>query len=74
MRPRVYIETTIPSFYYEDRPEAFAVARREWTRTWWDKRSHLYDLISSQAVLDELIVSIWQMQISLTISAISIRS
>ena len=54
MRPRVYIETTIPSFYHEDRTEAFAVARREWTRTWWDKRSHLYDLISSQAVLDEL--------------------
>jgi len=30
------------------------VARREWTRTWWDKRSYLYELISSEAVLDEL--------------------
>jgi predicted nucleic acid-binding protein len=54
MKPRVYIETTISSFYHEDRTEAFAVARREWTRTWWDKRSHLYELVSSQAVFDEL--------------------
>jgi predicted nucleic acid-binding protein len=54
MKPRVYIETTIPSFYHEDRTEAFAVARREWTRIWWDKRGHLYELVSSQAVLDEL--------------------
>jgi predicted nucleic acid-binding protein len=54
MKPRVYIETTIPSFYHEDRTEAFVVARREWTRTWWDKRSHLYELVSSQAVRDEL--------------------
>jgi len=54
MKPRVYIETSIPSFYHEDRTVASAIARREWTRTWWDKCSHLYELVSSQAVLDEL--------------------
>jgi hypothetical protein len=27
-----YIETTIPSFYYEVRPEPDMVARRDWTR------------------------------------------
>lgn len=54
MKPRVYIETSIPSFYHEDRTETFAVARREWTSEWWEKRGHLYELVSSQAVLDEL--------------------
>ena len=54
MKPRVYIETTIPSFYHEDRKEAFVVALRKWTREWWDKHRHLYDLVSSQAVLNEL--------------------
>ena len=32
MRKRVYIETTIPSFYYEVRSTPDMVARRAWTR------------------------------------------
>ncbi len=32
MNPKVYVETTIPSFYYEDRTNAEAIARKEWTR------------------------------------------
>ena len=31
-----YIETSIPSFYYEVRTEPTMAARREWTRNWWD--------------------------------------
>lgn len=54
MRPRVYVETTIPSFYYEVRPEPEMVARRRWTREWWDRFSLGYELTTSQAVLDEL--------------------
>src|SRR5262245_47172152 len=54
MQPRVYIETTIPSFYYEVRTEPEMVARRNWTRTWWDHRRHAYQLVTSVAVLDEL--------------------
>ena len=54
MQPRVYIETTIPSFYYEVRTEPEMVARRSWTRTWWDDRRHMYQLVTSVAVLDEL--------------------
>ncbi|MCI0698281.1 type II toxin-antitoxin system VapC family toxin [candidate division KSB1 bacterium] len=54
MRQKVYIETSIPSFYYEDRVEAEVVVRKEWTREWWDKHSHKYILVSSPAVLDEL--------------------
>ncbi len=54
MRQTIYIETSIPSFYYEDRSDAAAVARREWTRQWWDNNRDVYDLVSSTAVIDEL--------------------
>jgi len=54
MQPRVYSETTIPSFYYEVRTEPEMVARRNWTRTWWDHRRQAYQLVTSIAVLDEL--------------------
>ena len=54
MPQRVYIETTIPSFYHEVCPEPEMVARRNWTRTWWDHRRHAYHLVTSVAVLDEL--------------------
>ena len=54
MRQRIYIETSIPSFYCEDRADAEVVVRKEWTREWWDNYSHEYLLVSSPAVLDEL--------------------
>ena len=52
--PRIYIETTIPSFYYEVRAEPEMIARRDWTREWWDYRRVAYDPVTSEAVLDEL--------------------
>jgi predicted nucleic acid-binding protein len=54
MQPKVYIETSIPSFYYEDRSDTPAVARREWTRQWWDNNRDAYELVSSAAVIEEL--------------------
>ncbi|HUF74195.1 MAG TPA: type II toxin-antitoxin system VapC family toxin [Gammaproteobacteria bacterium] len=53
-KPRVYVETTIPSFYYESRTATDIVARRDWTRQWWDDASERYALVTSAAVLDEL--------------------
>jgi predicted nucleic acid-binding protein len=53
-RPRVYIETTIPSLYYEVRTEPEMIARRNWTRDWWDSRRQAYQLVISVAVIDEL--------------------
>lgn len=50
----VYIETTIPSFYYETRPEPEMVARRRWTRQWWDQCASRYDLVTSEGVIAEL--------------------
>jgi len=53
-KPRVHVETTIPSFYHEMRTEPAIVARRDWTRQWWDLAAHRYELVTSAAVLDEL--------------------
>lgn len=54
IRQRVYVETTIPSFYYEVRTEPEMIARRNWTRDWWDGRRQAYQLVTSVAVIDEL--------------------
>lgn len=54
MRTRIYVETTVPSFYFEVRPEPDMVARREWTRRWWSQASAACDLFTSAAVIDEL--------------------
>ncbi len=54
MKPSVYIETTMPSFYHEIRTDPDMVARREWTRDWWDNHRANYDLFTSDAVIDEL--------------------
>jgi predicted nucleic acid-binding protein len=53
-KPRVYVETTVPSFYHEMRTAPDIVARREWTRQWWDNATARYELVTSPAVLDEL--------------------
>ena len=51
---KVYIETSIPSFYFETRPEPAMVARRDWTRQWWSEASGRYSRITSAAVLEEI--------------------
>lgn len=52
--PSVYVETSIPSFYFETRPQPSMQARREWTREWWEHAQGRYTLFTSEAVLDEL--------------------
>lgn len=54
MKPRVYIETSIPSFYHEVRTEPDMVARRQWTQQWWEHAEDDYSLVTSLAVIDEL--------------------
>jgi len=53
-KPRVYIETTVPSFYHDGRAEPAIVARRDRTRQWWDGEAHRYEVVTSVAVLEEL--------------------
>lgn len=50
----VYIETTIPSFYFEERPSADAIAWRAATRAWWDGCRQAYRLVISDFVIEEL--------------------
>lgn len=52
--PSVYVETSIPSFYFEARSEHAMRARRDWTREWWAHAQQRYRLFTSEAVLDEL--------------------
>ena len=51
---RIYVETTIPSFYFEVRTEPTMVSRRLWTREWFDASNQVDELVTSSAVLEEL--------------------
>lgn len=54
MKRVVYIETTIPSFHQEVRTEPEMIARRNWTREWWNNQREHYQLVTSIAVIEEL--------------------
>ena len=51
---RIYIETTIPSFYYTLRTDAESRVRQKWTRQWWNEYAGIFTLTSSVAVLEEI--------------------
>ena len=53
MKRVVYIETTIPSFCQEVRTEPEMIARRNWTREWWNNQREHYQLVTSIAVIEE---------------------
>jgi predicted nucleic acid-binding protein len=52
MKPTVYIETTVPSYYCDERPELAADIQR--TREWWDQERSHYECFISAVVLAEL--------------------
>ena len=54
MKPVVYVETSIFSFYFDERTSAIVVANRQWTREWWDEQRHEYECVVGSTVLDEL--------------------
>lgn len=51
---RVYIETTIPSFYYTLRRDLESRAMQSWTRKWWAQYADQFTLVSSIVVINEL--------------------
>ncbi len=52
MKEKVYLDATIPSFYYDDR---FSVKLlTEETKRWWDIESVNYDVWISEAVIQEV--------------------
>lgn len=52
MKKTVYIETTIPSYYHDRRPELIRDVER--TREWWDRERQEYECFISAVVVDEL--------------------
>jgi predicted nucleic acid-binding protein len=54
MKPTVYLDATIPSFYYEDRPGAILQAWREITVAFWDQAAAHYECCVSDETLREL--------------------
>ena len=54
MKRSVYVETTIPSCYYEARTEPIMIARWESTRKWWAEERPGYELFTSPFVIGEL--------------------
>jgi hypothetical protein len=54
MRKRIYIETSVPSFYYTLRTDPESIVRMNWTREWWRLYAGVFELLSSPAVIAEL--------------------
>ncbi len=55
MKPRLYIETTIPS-YLTSRPskDVVVAGHQATTRRWWEKRKIRFEVFISQLVIDEI--------------------
>lgn len=54
MNRLIYVETSIPSFYFETRTLPEHQARRQWTRDWWCVARATETLVTSLAVVAEL--------------------
>jgi len=54
MKPRLYLETTIPSYLTSRASRDLIVAgHQQITREWWEKRTDAFQLYISQLVIDE---------------------
>jgi hypothetical protein len=50
----IYIETSVPSFYYETREQPDLRSRRDWTRQWWALPKFDQELVIGLPVISEL--------------------
>jgi predicted nucleic acid-binding protein len=53
-KPRIYVDTTIPSAYHTNRTAPAMLKRRDETRRWWEIAISTCELVTSRAVLREL--------------------
>jgi hypothetical protein len=51
---KVYLETSVFSFYYDERTQPDIVARRNWTREFWELCKTNYAMFTSVGTLVEL--------------------
>ena len=54
MVPKVYIESSIPSFYCTTRTDLESIARKGWTQHWWDFKREGCEVVTSEVVIEEL--------------------
>lgn len=54
MKPSVYLDATIPSFYYEDRPGTIIQAWHEITLEFWHQALQRYEVFVSDETIREL--------------------
>jgi len=54
MKPKIYIETSVVS-YYTSRPsrDLVTAARQQVTREWWEENRHQFDIYISALILEE---------------------
>jgi len=52
MKEKVYLDTTIPSYFFDNRKSQQQLI--EITKDWWNNMSDQYDIFISDAVLEEL--------------------
>lgn len=54
MPPKVYVETSVIGAYFEERTDVVSASQRHWSRLWWDEIRSGYDVVVSEAVINEL--------------------
>lgn len=54
-KPRIYVESSIPSAYYTSRTAPDMIERRDDTRRWWNEAIETCELVSSAAVIREVV-------------------
>ncbi len=54
MKESVYLDTSIPSFFYETRKDAESVFKKLVTVSWWNSERDNYNVFVSELVLEEL--------------------
>ena len=54
MAGKVYVETSVIGAYFEERQDVESIAQRHWSRRWWDEERTQYEVLVSEAVVDEL--------------------
>ena len=51
MNKTVYLDATVPSYYYEERPELTAFI--DITKKWWDTQKENYEVFISDYILSQ---------------------
>lgn len=54
MPPKVDVETSVIGAYFEERTDVVSASQGYWSRLWWDEIRNGYDVVVSEAVINEL--------------------